>query len=86
MDGGFLEELIAVLNPGIAIVEEVPSHNPDKITSLLYHRILFYLQGTNIEVVTVNPGIWKPLRTKPTPYWNEHIKDAVGLIEYLDNR
>ncbi len=85
MDGGYLEELITVLDPGIAIVEEVPNHNPDKVTASLYHRILFYLQDAKVEVRTVNPGIWKPLRKKAVPYWNEHLKDAVGLIEYLDN-
>lgn len=79
----FVRSLVHHLHPTYVIIEEVPSFNPDKITLTLFHRIRVICEGIpGLTVVTVNPGIWKPLRQKVDPMWNEHIKDAVGLMRH----
>jgi len=78
----FLEQLLVNFRPSQVIVEEIPPNNPDKITRSMYMLITKYYEHRGIEVITVMPGIWKPVRKKLDSFWSEHIKDATGLIFY----
>lgn len=78
----FLEQLLVMFRPSQVIVEEIPPNNPDKITRSMYMLITKYYEHRSIEVITVMPGIWKPVRKKLDPFWSEHIKDATGLLFY----
>ena len=76
----FLNGLLRVFQPSEVLVESMPVKFTDKITATAYHLICEVVHETNITLLTVSPGVWKPIRTKVDPFWREHIKDAVELL------
>lgn len=75
-----ISSLLDIYQPQEVIMETVPTMYPDKITIHLFAIIKEEVIRKGYTLLTVSPGVWKPVRTNPKPFWREHIRDAVSLL------
>lgn len=74
-----LTEWLTSLALDVVILEGVPTMRPDAITLRLVERFRGVCETLGIPCIEVKPGGWKPLRKPRAPFWQPHIRDAVGL-------
>jgi hypothetical protein len=81
----FLSKLVALCQPQIVLLEDLPRSNIHKETRELHAHLQVWFRVAGYQLVDIRPGQWKGL-VKRVEIPGQHARDAATMVAWYINQ